>query len=167
MVPAGVHQAQLANETAEAIRKLLLGLTLLNISLIVAPLLVALPPVRQTPGMLVAARAAGKLAPMMSAGLAVIVAIRMWQAPSASTLAILLVAILCAVLSRINLMEWVFAGVRGAETVRIGELHDVDDTDMIIGVVIEGQSRAYPVRYLAYHHMLNDRLGAAALLPTY
>jgi Protein of unknown function (DUF3179) len=34
-------------------------------------------------------------------------------------------------------------------------------------VVIGEQSRAYPVRYLAYHHMLNDQLGSTALLPTY
>ena len=146
---------------------LLLGLTLLNVALIAAPLLVALPPVRQTPGLLAAARAAGNLAPMMSAVLAVILAIRLWRAPTASTFAVLLLAILCAVLSRINLMEWVFAAARGSGTVRIGELHDVDDTDMIIGVVIDGYSRAYPVRYLAYHHMLNDRLGPLALLPTY
>ena len=147
--------------------KLLLGLTLLNVALSVAPLLVALPPVRQTPGMLAAARAAGNLARVVSAALTVILAIRLGRTPAASTLAVLLLAILCAVLSRINLMEWVFAGARGAGTVRIGEFHDVRDTDVVIGVVIEGHSRAYPVRYLAYHHMLNDRLGRAALLPTY
>ena len=147
--------------------KLLLGLTFLNVALIVAPLLVALPPLRQTPGMLAAARATGKLAPVMSAPLVVILVIRLWQSPSASTLAVLLLAILCAVLSRLNLMEWVFAGARRAESVKIGEFHDVRDSDMVIGVVIDGQSRAYPVRYLAYHHMLNDRLGAAALVPTY
>jgi hypothetical protein len=38
---------------------------------------------------------------------------------------------------------------------------------MIIGVAIGGQSRAYPVRYLAHHHMINDTLGPVALLPTY
>src|SRR5262245_14666031 len=128
--------------------KLLVGLTLLNVSLIVAPLLVALPPVRQTPGMLAAARAAGKLAPMMSAVLVVILAIRLGQAPTAATLAILLAAILCAVLSRINLMEWVFADARGPGIVPIGQLHDVDDADMIIGVVTDDDCRAYPVRYL-------------------
>jgi len=30
-----------------------------------------------------------------------------------------------------------------------------------------GETRAYPVRYLAYHHMLNDRIGETALLPNY
>jgi hypothetical protein len=67
----------------------------------------------------------------------------------------------------VNLLERVFAPVRGAETAAIGDFHDIRDTDMVIAVVIGGQSRAYPVRFLAYHHMLNDQLGPTALLPTY
>jgi hypothetical protein len=146
---------------------LLLGLTILNVALILAPLLVALPPVRQTPAMLAAARAAGKLARPFSVALALILAVQLWRMPSASALAMLLVAILCAVLSRVSVMEMIFAGARAAETPAIGEFHDIDDADMVIGVVLDGQSRAYPVRFLAYHHMVNDRLGRAALLPTY
>jgi len=146
---------------------LLLGLTLLNVALIVAPLAVALPPVKQTPAMLAAARAAEVIAPVMSAALTIGLAILLWRKRTAGTLAVLLLAILCAVLSRVNLLEFVFAGASGPETAAIGEFHDVRDTDMVIGVVIGGQSRAYPVRYLAHHHMLNDRLGQVALLPTY
>ena len=147
--------------------KLLLGLTLLNVALIVAPLVVALPPVKQTPAMLAAARAAQVVAPMLSVALTIALAIRLWRKRTAGTLAVLLLAILCAVMSRINILELVFAGASGVETAAIGEFHDVRDTDMVIGVVIGTQSRAYPVRYLAHHHMLNDRLGPIALLPTY
>jgi hypothetical protein len=53
------------------------------------------------------------------------------------------------------------------ETARIDAFHDVRDNDMVLGVSIEGHTRAYHVRYLANHHMLNDQLGATALLPTY
>ena len=147
--------------------KLLLSLTLLNVALIVAPLLIALPPVKQTPGMLAAAHAAGWLAPVMSAALTILLAIRLWRKRTGRTLAVLLLAITCAVLSRINLMEWVFAGASSAQIAGISEFHDVLDEDMVIGVVAGGLSRAYPVRYLAYHHMLNDQLGGTALLPTY
>jgi hypothetical protein len=146
---------------------LLLALALLNVALILAPLLVALPPVRQTPGILAAARVAGNLARPLSAVLTAILAVQLWRTPSASTLAILLLAILCAVLSRISVMERIFPGDLRLETAAIADFHDVSDTDMVIGVVIDGQSRAYPVRHLAYHHMLNDRLGRAALAPTY
>ena len=70
-------------------------------------------------------------------------------------------------LSRVNLLEWMFAPAREATIGKAPDFHDVRDSDMVIGVTIDGASRAYPVRYLAFHHMLNDRLGWTALLPTY
>ena len=66
-----------------------------------------------------------------------------------------------------NLFERAFAPVRDTQTAAVADFHDIRDTDMVIGVTIEGQSRAYPVRYLAYHHMVNDQLGSTAFLPTY
>jgi len=146
--------------------RLLIALAILNVALILAPLLVALPPVNQTPQMLAAARAAQALAPIASILLATLAAIQLWRRPVACG-ALLAIALICFALSRVNLLERVFAPARGAETAAIGSFHDIRDKDMIIGVVIGDQTRAYPVRYLAYHHMLNDQLGSTALLPTY
>jgi hypothetical protein len=146
--------------------RLLIALAILNVALILAPLLVALPPVNQTPQMLAAARAAQALAPIASLLLAALAAIQLWRRPVACG-ALLAIALICFALSRVNLLERVFAPARDAETAAIGSFHDIRDTDMIIGVVIGDQTRAYPVRYLAYHHMLNDQLGSTALLPTY
>jgi hypothetical protein len=147
--------------------KFLFLLTLLDVALIVGPLVVALPPVRQTPAMLAAARAATAWALFASVALSILLARSWWRKRTWRVLPLLAVAVSCAVLSRMNLMERVFPGARSAETAEIGQFHDIRDSDMIIGVVIGGQSRAYPVRYLAYHHLLHDRLGATALLPTY
>jgi hypothetical protein len=147
--------------------KLLISLTILNIALILMPPLVALPPVRQTPALLAAAHLALTLAPITSLALAAILAFRFLRRRTWATLSLLIVAIACSVLSRMNLLERVFAPARDAQTTAIADFHDIRDTDMVIGVVIGGQSRAYPVRYLAYHHMLNDQLGPISLLPTY
>ena len=147
--------------------KLLFWLTILNVALMVTPLLVALPPVKQTPAMLAATHLAGTLAKFTSVALAILVARRLWRERTWRGLALLAVTFFCAVLSRINLLEWVFPAARGAETAPVAAFHDIRDSDMVIGVSIEGQSRAYSVRYLAHHHMLNDQLGATALLPTY
>ena len=147
--------------------KLLLWLTIFNVVLIVAPLLVALPPVKQTPGMLAAAQVAGTLSQVTSVVLTIFVAKWLWRERTWRGLALLAVSLCCAVLSRINLLEWVFPAARGAETASVAAFHDIRESDMVIGVAIDGLSRAYPVRYLAYHHMLNDQLGATALLPTY
>ena len=147
--------------------KLLVALAILNVAVILAPLVVALPPVNQTLAMLSAAHLAQVLAPVTSLALAAFAAILLWHQRTWRTLALLVVALGCVALSRVNLFDLAFAPARGAEIVAISDFHDVRDTDMVIGVVIGGQSRAYPVRYLAYHHMLDDQLGPTALLPTY
>jgi hypothetical protein len=146
--------------------KLLITLTILNVVLILTPLVVALPPVNQTPQMLAAARASQALAPIASLLLVALTAIQLWRRPVACGV-LLTVALICLALSRVNLLERIFAPARDAQTAAIASFHDIRDTDMIIGVVIGDQSRAYPVRYLAYHHMLNDQLGSTALLSTY
>jgi hypothetical protein len=147
--------------------KLLIALTILNVALILAPPVVALPPVNQTPAMLAAAHLAHTLSPFTSLALAALAATQVWRRRTWRTMTLLAVALGCVALSRINLLERVFAPALNVETSAIGSFHDVRDTDMVIGVVIGEQSRAYPVRYLAYHHMLNDQVGSTALLPTY
>ena len=146
--------------------KFLVALTILNIVLILLPPVVALPPVQQTPAMLAAAHLAQTLSPIASLLLAALAAIHLWRRPVAGG-AFLVIALICVGLSRVNLLERIFAPARDAQTATIASFHDVRDTDMVIGVMIGDQVRAYPVRYLAYHHMLNDQLGSTALLPTY
>ena len=92
--------------------KLLLWLSVLNLALIVTPLLVALPPVKQTPGMLSAAHMAGTLAKFTSVALAILVARRLWRERSWRGLALLAVTLSCAVLSQMNLLEWIFPAAR-------------------------------------------------------
>jgi Protein of unknown function (DUF3179) len=145
-------------------KKLLLALTVLNLALVIAALVVLLPFITQTPAMLAIARAAKTFSPMVSVASAAFAIAVVWRLRSWASLALILA---CAVLSRVNYVEWIFAPATETQTAEIGRFHDVADSDMVIGVSIAGKSRAYPVRYLAHHHMLNDRLGATALLPTY
>ena len=147
--------------------KLLVALAILTVALIVAPPIIALPPINQTSAMLAAAHLAQTLAPAVSLFLAALAAIQLWNRRTWGALAWFATALVCVAVSRVNLLERIFAPARGAQLDAIGDFHDIRDTDMVIGVVIGGESRAYPVRYLAYHHMLNDQLGSTALLPTY
>jgi hypothetical protein len=39
------------------------------------------------------------------------------------------------------------------------EAVDLDDADYILGVTAHGESRAYPTRYIWFHHAINDRIG--------
>src|SRR5262249_24348287 len=72
-----------------------------------------------------------------------------------------------AFMAPVHSFYWVFAPSCDVEIVPIATLPEIAPTDMAIGVSVDWRSRAYPVRLLAYHHMLNDQLGSSALLPTY
>jgi hypothetical protein len=132
-----------------------------------APVLVAIPTLAQTPTLLAFAHAAATCAPALSLIASAALAIRLWRSRTWGGWALLGVTLICAWLSRVNMLEWMFSPAPEAEAVEAAQFHDVRDSDMVVGITIGGQSRAYPVRYLAYHHMLNDRLGDTWLLPTY
>lgn len=41
------------------------------------------------------------------------------------------------------------------------------DGDLVIGVVVDGKAMAYPVRYLALHEVVDDRVESTPLAPTW
>lgn len=43
----------------------------------------------------------------------------------------------------------------------------LDKDDKLIVVKIGGSARAYPIRTMGYHHIVNDVVGGTALVSTY
>jgi hypothetical protein len=43
----------------------------------------------------------------------------------------------------------------------------IDPKDMVIAVTLAGESRAYPIREMGYHHVVNDRLHQLPIVVTY
>jgi hypothetical protein len=43
----------------------------------------------------------------------------------------------------------------------------IDPNDMVIAVTMNGESRAYPIREMGYHHIVNDRLQGLPMVVTY
>jgi hypothetical protein len=43
----------------------------------------------------------------------------------------------------------------------------IDAKDMVIVVTLGGESRAYPIREMGYHHLVNDRLHQLPMVVTY
>lgn len=43
----------------------------------------------------------------------------------------------------------------------------INSKDMVIAVTLGGESRAYPIREMGYHHMVNDRLHQLPIVVTY
>jgi hypothetical protein len=44
---------------------------------------------------------------------------------------------------------------------------ELEDEDLVLGVFADGRAVAYPIRFLALYEVANDRVGNAALAPTW
>jgi len=100
------------------------------------------------------------------------IAFRLWRSgPRWWTKAFLLIAVAAAVLpawlARQNHFEWMFQPLKGPSYSNVHEASFVDDADMVLAVTIDGESAAYPVRQLAYHHLVQDEVGGVPLVATY
>lgn len=70
-------------------------------------------------------------------------------------------------LARQNHFEWMFNPLAGAAYTKAGEAGFVADTDMVMAIEIGGDAVAYPVRQMAYHHVVEDTVGGTGVVATY
>jgi hypothetical protein len=89
---------------------------------------------------------------------------RRWTRAWAVLLVILAVA--GVALARFNLYEQMFHPIRHAQFEAANQAH-VDAKDFVLAVRVNGASRAYPVRQIAYHHIVNDTVGGVPIVATY
>jgi hypothetical protein len=69
--------------------------------------------------------------------------------------------------ARQNHFEWMFNPLPNADYARAGEAGYVADGDMVMAIEINGDAVAYPVRQMAYHHVVNDVVGGKPITATY
>jgi hypothetical protein len=72
-----------------------------------------------------------------------------------------------AILARQNHFEWIFRPAPPANFMEASRSTHVGNKDMVLTVQMGHESRAYPVRILAYHHLLNDSVGDEPIVVTY
>jgi len=71
-----------------------------------------------------------------------------------------------AVLSRVNMFELMFHPDAHPQFASIGQAK-VDPDDKVLAVKLGGSARAYPIRSMAYHHIINDVVGGVPIVATY
>ena len=71
-----------------------------------------------------------------------------------------------AVMSRLNYFEWMFHPVRDPQF-QTEAASKLDSAEMILAVRLNPDARAYPIREMAYHHILNDVVGGVPIAVTY
>jgi amino acid transporter len=71
-----------------------------------------------------------------------------------------------AVAARINVFELMFHPVDRPAFALASQVK-LDGDEKVLAVKLGEQARAYPVRSMAYHHLLNDTVDAKAIIATY
>ena len=149
--------------------------TLATVAVVLVPVLLLRPFSPQTPATVAAAyalrTASPRLAPCGAALVALLGALFLRRRPGRiqSTAAVLAVVAAggAAWLSFQNHFEWMFAPLPSAEYARARDASFVGDADMVVAVEVGGDAVAYPVRQMAYHHLLNDEVGQLPVVSTY
>ncbi len=70
-------------------------------------------------------------------------------------------------MARTNIFEKMFAPLPSPRYARAAEATWVKDGDLVLGVERNGEAVAYPVRQVAYHHVVMDEVGGVPVVATY
>ena len=149
------------------------GLAFVTIALFFVPAFVIRPFRYQSPKALLLAMAVRQRAPLWTlitgilcvlVGLALWKAAGKWQRICVSVVALLVVA--SATMARLNYFEWIFHPVKQPGFESIGQTK-LDSGEMVLALTFNGDARAYPIREMAYHHIVNDVVGGVPVVVTY
>ena len=69
--------------------------------------------------------------------------------------------------ARQNHFEWMFHPLAQTAYAKTSDAAFVADTDMVLAVHNKGEAVAYPVRQMAYHHLVHDVVGGTPIVATY
>jgi hypothetical protein len=150
-------------------------LTLVSLSVVCIPAFVIRPFAAQSyTGLLLSFRLRS-LSPNLTLWLlaaAVLPILFLWiKSPSRRTKTLLALAgtmlLASAILSRQNHFEWMFHPAPPAKFLEAAQSSHVKESDVVLGVQVGSESRAYPVRMMAYHHLINDRIAGVPIVVTY
>jgi thiol:disulfide interchange protein len=69
--------------------------------------------------------------------------------------------------ARQNNFEWMFNPLANSSYAKTNEADFVADDEMILAIELNGEAAAYPVRQMAYHHLVHDTVGGVPIVATY
>jgi len=153
----------------------LLGLLLFSIAFVAVPVLLIQPFRPQTQRALEISYLLRSWSPpataiMLLAAFALVIwqwrqARRWWR----KTLLVIFLSlsIVSAWFARQNHFEWMFNPLHNSAYVKVADAAFVRDSDMVLAVKINNEAVAYPVRLMAYHHVVADTVGGTPICATY
>jgi hypothetical protein len=153
----------------------LLLLSLLALAAVIVPVMLIQPFAPQSPSAIELAYSLRRWSPWLTVALALAalgLAVRLWREtprlmPRIAAALLALVAVVTTWMSRQNHFEWMFAPLPDARFLRAAEAAAVAPEDMVLAVMTGGDAVAYPVRQIAYHHLVEDSVGGVPIVATY
>ncbi len=153
----------------------LVALLIVCLAIVAVPVVLIRPFSPQTPSSMALAFTLRQWSPIVTlaglvAGMAIVV--RLWRpagriwARIGGVVAVGVIAV-TAWAARQNHFEWMFAPLPGPGFVRAAQADFVEPEDVVVTVVLKGDPVAYPVRQLAYHHVVEDTVGGVPIVATY
>jgi len=74
--------------------------------------------------------------------------------------------VVLAFLARVNVYELMFHPLVHPSFTAANEVK-LDGAEKVVAVRVGGVARAYPIRSMSYHHVVNDVVGGTAIVATY
>ena len=143
-------------------------------AIVVLPLALDRPFAAQTPRLMAWVYALRQWLPLVAAAGAaatLAIAIRAWprsRIVAKTTLAAAVVVTLAAAwFARQNVFEWSFNPLPRPSFVSARAASFLEPGDLVLAVRAGDDAAAYPIRQLAYHHLVNDRIGRTPAVVTY
>jgi hypothetical protein len=152
----------------------LLVLIVVVLVIVLTPVFLIMPFKSQTPRIVEISYVMRRWSPwltLLASALILLLAIRLWLGGRWYSRALLIVLLLPALaatwLARQNHFEWMFNPLPNAAYAKAADAPFVTDDDRVLSVTIGGESVAYPVRLMAYHHLVEDTVGGTPIVATY
>jgi hypothetical protein len=148
-------------------------LILITLAVLAAPMLILHPFKEETlRGLTVAysLKRWGLLIDLLAIAAAIFVAMRLWSGRwwrKAIVSFAMIVMVAASALARFNHFEKMFRPLPRPQYAAINEAKFVDADDMVMTVARGADAAAYPIRQLAYHHIVQDVVGGLPVVVTY
>lgn len=144
------------------------------LALVLTPVFLIMPFKAQTPRIMEVAYVMRRWSPLITVVASLLIltlTIRLWLGGrwwSRIVLVILLVPVFAATwLARQNHFEWMFNPLPNPAYAKAAEVTFINEDDRVMSIAIGGESVAYPIRLMGYHHVVQDTVGGTAIVATY
>lgn len=166
--------AEWANARRKFVWLILFALVVAVLAIVLTPVFLIMPFKAQTPRIMEISYVMRRWSPwftLLGSLLILTLTIGLWIGGRWWSRVVLVLLILptfaAAWLARQNHFEWMFNPLPNPAYARSGEASFINDDDRVIAVAIGDEAVAYPIRIMAYHHLVADTVGGTPIVATY